>query len=106
MKNIKDSLLSTNLAPWRKKGIFICIILLSFFPFLIAYKTSMPELESSLWQLRHFLGIAFVQAIAQISLSWYILKNNVPNYVIGSFLIITMLFQFTYGISVVLVSNA
>ncbi len=106
MNKIKEELLATDLAIWRKKGIFIGVALLSVFPFLIAYKASSHNLEATLWQLRHFIGIALMQAIAQISLAWYILKNKVPNYVIGSFIIVVMFFQITYGIAVVLVSNA
>ncbi len=106
MNKIKEELLATNLAPWRKKGIFIVVILLSLFPFFITYKTSAPDLGAALWQLRHFVGIAAMQAIAQISLSWYILKNKVPNYVIGSFLITVLFFQVTYSIAVILVPYA
>ena len=106
MNKLKEELFATDLAIWRKKGIFIGIILLSLFPFFITYKASSPDLEGALWQLRHFIGMGAVQAVAQISLAWYILKNKVPNYVIGCLLIMTLLFQFTYGISVILVSNA
>ena len=106
MKKIKEELLATDLSPLRKKGIFIVVILLSVFPFYITYKTSTPDLKATLWQLRHFIGIAVIQAVAQISLAWYILKNKIPNYVIGSFLITVLLFQVTYGIAVILVSNA
>lgn len=106
VNKIKEQLLATDLADWRKKGIFTVVILSSVFPFFITYKTSLPDLEDNFWQLRHFVGIAAIQAVAQISLAWYILKNKVPNYVIGSFIIIAMFFQVTYGISVILVSNA
>ncbi len=41
-----------------------------------------------------------------MSLAWYILKNKVPNYVIGSFIVISMFFQVTYGMLVILLSNA
>lgn len=57
MNKIKEQLLATDLADWRKKGIFTVVILLSVFPFFIAYKTSLPDLEDNLWQLRHFVGI-------------------------------------------------
>ncbi|WP_156948256.1 hypothetical protein [Marinobacterium jannaschii] len=106
MNNIKQNLLSKDLAAWKKKGIFSAVCILSIFPFVITYRTSMPELEVTLWSLRHFIGIAVVQALAQISISWYMLKNVVPNYVIGSFLVVVILSQFTYGIAVVLVSSS
>jgi hypothetical protein len=106
VNKIKEQLLATDLADWRKRGIFTVVILLSVFPFFITYKTSLPDLEDNLWQLRHFVGIAAIQAVAQISLAWYILKNKVPNYVIGSFIIIAMFFQVTYGMLVILPSNA
>ena len=85
---------------------FIIVILLSLFPFFITYKTSAPDLKATLWQLRHFVGIAVMQAVAQIALGWFILKNEVPNYVIYGFLIIVISFQVTYGITVILLSNA
>lgn len=66
----------------------------------------MPDLKATLWQLRHFIAIAFLEATAQILLCWYLLKNNTPNYVIISFLVMVMAFQITYGIAVILVSNA
>ena len=106
LNRIKHELLATNLAPWRKKVIFIGVVLISLFPLFITYKTSTPDLQNNLWQLRHFIGIALIQAVAQISISWYILKNKVPNYVIGCFLVTIILFQATYGISVVLLSHA
>ena len=106
MNKIKEELLATDLADWRKKCLFIVVIFLSIFPFFITYKASTPDLEATLWQLRHFVGIAAMQAIAQMSLAWYILKNKVPNYVIGSFIVISMFFQVTYGMLVILLSNA
>jgi hypothetical protein len=106
LNKIKEQLLATDLADWRKKAIFIGVIFLSVFPFFITYKTSMPDLEATLWQLRHFVGIAFIQAIAQISLAWFLLRSKVPNYVIGSFIIMVMFFQVTYGMLVILLSNA
>ena len=106
MNKIKEELLATDLSPRRKKGIFIAIILLSIFPLYITYKTSTPNLKETLWQLQHFIGIAVLQAMAQISLAWYVMKNKVPNYVVGSFLITVLFFQVTYGIAVILVSNA
>jgi hypothetical protein len=106
VNNIKEDFLAKNLAPWRRKGIFIVVILLSIFPLFITYKTSIPDVKVTFWQLRYFIGIASIQAVAQISLSWYFLKNKVPNYVITSFLITVIFFQVTYGIAVILVSNA
>ena len=85
---------------------FLVILLLSIFPLFITYKTSTPDLKEILWQLRHFIGIAVIQAFAQMSLSWYVLNNKVPNYVVASLLIMVMFFQVTYGIAVILVSNA
>ena len=106
MKKLKDELLSTELAIWRKKALFICVVLLSVFPFVIIYKSSMADFQAILWQIRHFVGIAVIQGIAQISLAWYVLKNKVPNYVVYSVIIIALLFQTTFGISVILVAIA
>jgi hypothetical protein len=106
LNKIREQLLATDLAPWRKKGIFSVIILLSVFPFFITYQTSTPDLGATLWNLRYFVGIALMQAVAQISLAWYILRNKVPNYVITSFLVTVLLFQTAFGIVVILVSNA
>ncbi|AZQ11966.1 hypothetical protein [Shewanella khirikhana] len=104
MNKIKASLLATDLAPWRKKGIFFATLLLSLFPFVISYQAALPEWQQGLWQLRHFLAIAALQALAQVSIGWYLLKKPLPNYVIGGFLVMLLSFQLTYGITVVLLS--
>lgn len=96
--------MSKDLTTWRKKGIFIIVILYSFLPFFIIYKASLTDIN--LLQLRYFIGIAIIQTIAQILIFWYILKNEVPKYIIYSFLIMTIFFQLTYGISVILISHA
>ena len=106
MKKIKEELLSTELAYWRKKGIFVAVVLLSLFSFFITYKAAIPDLKTTLWQLRHFVGMAVAQSVAQISFSWFILKNKVPQYVIFGFVVMVLLFQTTYGIAVILVANA
>ncbi len=106
VNKIKDGLLSTELAIWRKKGLFIIVILLSLSPFIITYLASQADLENNLWQLRHFIAIAVIQAIAQISIAWYILKNKVPNYLILSFSLMMFFFQLTFDITVILIANA
>jgi ABC-type multidrug transport system permease subunit len=106
VKKIKEELLSAELTYWRKKGIFVAVVLLSLFSFFITYKAAIPDLKTTLWQLRHFVGMAAAQSVAQISFSWFILKNKVPQYVILGFLVMVLLFQVTYGIAVILVANA
>jgi len=106
VKRFKEQLLSNNLAPWRKKGLFISIVLLSIFPFFITYKAASPDLYENLVQVRHFIGIAAFQAVAQMSLAWYLLKHKAPNYAILGLLIMVSSFQVTYGISVTLVAIA
>lgn len=105
LNKIKQELLATNLAASKKKLIFIVIMLFSIFPFFILYQISMPDMKASIWQLRHFIGIAVLQAVAQLSLSRYFLINKTPNYVIVSFLIMIIFFQVTYGVTVILLSN-
>ena len=106
MNKLKEQLLSTDMAPWRKKGLFFTIVVLSIFPFFITYQASSPELYETLKQLRHFIGIAIFQAVAQISLAWYLLKHRIPNYAVLCLLIMVLSFQVTYGISVVLMTIA
>ena len=86
MKRIKDELLATNLEASKKRWLFLLVIFLSLFPFFISYKAFGNDLENLAWQFRHFLGIALVQAIAQLAIAWYVLKNDLPNYVIYSFM--------------------
>lgn len=106
MNKLKEQLLSTEIAPWRKKGLFLSIVLLSIFPFFITFKAASPELYENLVQLRHFFGIATFQAVAQISLAWYLLKTKAPSYAILGLLIMVLSFQGTYGIAVILVAIA
>jgi|TARA_B110000008_G_scaffold243928_1_gene253281 heme/copper-type cytochrome/quinol oxidase subunit 4 len=106
MKRIKDELLATNLEKSKKKWLFIIVIIFSIFPFFISYKAFINDLTNLAWQFRHFLGIALVQAIAQLAISWYVLKNELPNYVIYSFIISVILFQTIYGILIILLANA
>ncbi len=106
MKKIKEELLSTELTHWRKKGIFVTAVLLSLFSFFITYKAADTDLKTTLWQLRHFVGMAAAQSVAQISIGWFILKNKLPQYVILGFIVMMLSFQTTYGIAVILVANA
>jgi len=62
--------------------------------------------ESNLWQLRYFIAIATIQALAQLSIAWYFLKNRVPNYLVLSFVIMMVFFQLIFGITVILISSA
>ena len=106
MNKLKEELFATDLALWRKKGVFISFAILSLLPFFIMYVTTQSELEDGLWQLRYFIAIAFTQAVAQMSLAWYMLKNRVPNYVILSLSIMFIFSQLTFCITVILISNA
>ena len=106
MNKLKDELLATSLSAWRKKGFFLSIVALSLFPLFIAFYSASPDLAEGLWKTRHLIGIGLVQALAQLALAWYALKNPVPNYVLLSLLTITLMFQVTYGISVILLSLA
>ena len=83
--------------------LFCCLVC---FPFFISYTAVKPDLAAGLWQLRHFLGIAAIQGIAQIAIAWYLLKTPVPNYVILSFVLMVMFFQLTFGLTVILLSSA
>lgn len=105
MNKIQQELLATDLSMLRKKWIFLAVISLGAFPFYIVYQTSLPDVWENLWKLRHFVGIAAFEALAQISIAWYILKNSVPNYVIIGFIIMMMFFQVTYVTTIVLVAN-
>ncbi len=105
MKKLKDELLSTDITTKRKRTLFLFFILMSFFPFFIALTTSEADLSNNLWQLRHFLGIAAIQAVAQISVAWYFLKNKVPNYVISSVIFMVLFFQLTFGMTVILITH-
>ncbi|SEG18881.1 hypothetical protein SAMN05444390_1011615 [Marinobacterium lutimaris] len=80
-------------------------IAFSLFPFYMVYISHKPDGEFGLWELRHFIGMAALQAAAQISIGWYILKNRVPQYVILSAVCMALSFQATFGISVVLLAN-
>lgn len=106
MNKIKQALLSTELAVWRKKGIFVALLLLSLFSFYMCYLASSADLGAGLWKIRHFIGIAFVHGVAQIALAWYVLKHRVPNYVIIGLVIMVLFFQLTFGLTVVLIANA
>jgi hypothetical protein len=106
LNRFKQELLATDLAVWRKKAMFAVVVGLSIFPFYITFSAAWPDIESGMWELRHFLGIAGVQSLAQLSVAWYLMKNQVPNYVNMSFVVMVLFFQVTYGISVILVSNA
>ncbi len=106
MNRFKDQMLSTEMVMWRKKGFFLLTVLVSFFPFYISYITSQESLESNIWQLRYFIGIAIIQALAQITIAWYCFKNKVPNYLILSFIIMMVFFQLTFGLTVILLTNA
>ena len=106
MKKLKEELFATDLAMWRKKGIFGILVFLSLFPFILLMISVDPEYTSGLWKLRHFVGIAVSQAVAQISLGLYVLNNKTPNYVIYSMVVMALFSQTTFGITVVLPSNA
>jgi len=94
------------MAAWRKKGVFAFVLLISLLPFFIAYSAAKPDVVEIFWQLRHFLWAAAMQAIAQVAIAWYLLRNKVPQYVVLGFLSMVMLFQLTFGISVTLLSIA
>lgn len=106
MNRFKQELLATDLAAWRKKAIFAVVVGLSIFPFHITFSAAMPDIGPGLWELRYFLGIAGVQSLAQISIAWYLMRTQVPNYVNMSLVVMVLFFQVTYGISVILVQNA
>ncbi|SDR92413.1 hypothetical protein SAMN05216271_0745 [Halopseudomonas sabulinigri] len=106
MNKITQEMLATDLALWRKKGLFSVVLLLGLFPFAVIFVEAKPDIIASLWALRHFLGIAAIQAIAQTCIAWYLLKNPVPNYLILSFVLMVMFFQITFGLTVILLSNA
>ncbi|MEH6492849.1 hypothetical protein [Halopseudomonas sp.] len=106
MNKLKQDMLATDMAPWRKRGLFAVILLLGLFPFIISCAAVTPDVSAGLWQLRHFLGVAALQAVAQVSIAWYLLKNPVPNYVILGFVVMVMFFQLTFGLTVILLSNA
>lgn len=82
------------------------VLFISLFPFLIAHSAVKPDVVDGFWQLRYFLGVAAMQAIAQVSIAWYLLKNKVPNYVMLGFIPMVMSFQLTFGLSVILLSNS
>lgn len=103
---IKTSLISTELAEWRKKGLFGVVVFCSLLPFYIIYTSAQSDWQSTLWPLRHFVGMAIVQAIAQVSVAWYILKSKVPMYVIGSFMCMMMFFQVVFCILFIFLSQA
>ena len=104
-EKIRTELISTELEEWRKKGLFCTVVLCSFFPFYIIYSSSHPDWQSTIWQLRHFVGMACVQAMAQVSVAWYILKWKVPMYVIGCFICMIMFFQVTFCILYIFLSQ-
>jgi hypothetical protein len=106
MRKITEELLATDLAVWRKKGVFLTLLFLSAFQFYNVYVSSGPKLLPGLWSFRHFLGMAALQSIAQISLGFYLLNNKIPNYVIYSVLITALFSQLMFGLAVILVSNA
>jgi len=106
MINIKKELLATDIPLWRKKALLVALILMSVFPFYIMYTATESNSKSNFWELRHFVAIAFFQAIAQVSLAYYILKNKVPNYAVLSIIVMVLFFQLTFGITVILISNA
>ncbi len=106
MKKLKDELLSTDITTKRKRVLFLFFILMSFFPFFITLTTSEADLSHNLWQLRYFLGVAAIQAVAQISVAWYFLKSKVPNYVISSVIFMVLFFQLTFGMTVILIIHA
>ena len=106
MNRLKDQMLSTEITMWHKKGLFVITVLFCFFPFYISHITTQNNAESDLWQLRYFIAIATIQALAQLSIAWYFLKNRVPNYLVLSFVIMMVFFQLTFGITVILISNA
>jgi len=105
VKKIKEELLATDLSIWRKKALLVVFLLMSAFPIYLMYAATESHSQSNIWGLRHFAAIAFTQAIAQVSLAYYILKNKVPNYAILSIIIMVLFFQLTFGIAVILVSN-
>ena len=82
------------------------IVLLSIFPLFITYTASSANPESTLFHYRHFFGIASLQAIAQISLAWHLLTNKGPAFALLSLVVMSLLFQITYGIAVILLSIA
>lgn len=69
MRRIREELLSTDIDLWRKKLLFGGICLLCLLPFVIIYKAAETPYDESLWKLRHFVGIAVTQAIAQATLA-------------------------------------
>ncbi|MCE0559176.1 hypothetical protein [Motilimonas sp. E26] len=106
MNRFKEQMLATEVVMWRKKGLFLLTVLICFFPFYITYITSQESLEYNLWQLRYFIAIAIIQAVAQITIAWYNLKNKVPNYLVLSFVVMMIFFQLTFGLTVILLTNA
>lgn len=104
MKKLKKELFATDMAIWRKKGIFGILIFLSLLPFFLVVLSSDHQDLSQIWALRHFVGLAVFQAVAQISLGLYILNHNVPNYVIYCVVFMALFSQTTFGIAVTLIS--
>ncbi|QSX32307.1 hypothetical protein JYB87_11025 [Shewanella avicenniae] len=105
MTKLADEMQSTELAPWRKKGLVVLLLLLSITPFYLTYSALTPEANLGWWELRHFVAMAGMQAGAQFALAWFIWRNSVPNYVMFAILLMAMSFQASYGICVVLLAN-
>ena len=106
LKKIMDEIMTTEVEPKNKKAIFLLVVLMSLFQFFITYKACADDLLSTLWKVRHFIGIAFLQSVIQISTSWYVTKNKVPNYIVVGVGINSLLFITIYCILVILVAKA
>ena len=106
MGDLKTQLFSTDMKPWRKKLLFVLFVSFSFLsPAILAMNSSklLPESSDIFY---NFLGILVVQSAAQILSGYYILKNALPNYLVGCISLMAWLGQFWAGFAIVLIFNA
>ena len=104
MKNIKDQLLSTEAAAWRKKGISYTLVFLSLFvPYiLIKNHRELSSISSEL--VLNYWGIAIIQTLAVAFCGSYLARRPVPNYFILCFALLVFALVIWSGMAIVFIA--
>lgn len=91
--------------PLQKTGILIVLVFLSLSPFVQMIVIAKEDYWPALWKLRYFIGLAILQASAQVALGLYVHHNKLPNAVVYSILCMAINFQIILGINIALIAQ-